>query len=72
MLIRTFAISLQLFPASLICFNLNSSAGVHGVFVRLFLSLGSCIGASTPAAWGAALVAGSSAPTVELAMFSGG
>jgi hypothetical protein len=37
----TFAISAQLFPASLMFFNLCSSAGVHGVFVRLFLGGGS-------------------------------
>ena len=36
----TFAISAQLFPASLMVFNLCSSAGVHGVFVRLFLAGG--------------------------------
>lgn len=34
----TLAISLQLLPASLIIFNLLSSAGVHGVFVLLFLA----------------------------------
>jgi hypothetical protein len=38
---HTFAISLQLFPASLICLSLCSSAGVHGVLVLLFLGLGS-------------------------------
>lgn len=32
----TLAISLQLFPESLICLRRCSSAGVHGVFVRLF------------------------------------
>lgn len=36
----TFAISAQLFPASRMVFNLCSSAGVHGVFVRLFLAGG--------------------------------
>jgi hypothetical protein len=36
----TFAISAQLLPASLIVFNLCSSAGVHGVFVRLFFAGG--------------------------------
>lgn len=36
----TFAISAQLFPASLIVFNLCSSAGVQGVFVRLFFAGG--------------------------------
>ena len=37
---RTFAISLQLLPASRIVFNLCSSAGVHGVFVLLFFGGG--------------------------------
>jgi len=32
--------SAQLFPASLMFFNLCSSAGVHGVFVRLFFAGG--------------------------------
>lgn len=52
----TFAISLQLFPASLICFSRCSSAGVQGVLVRLFLGRGSGAGASTspPDAAGAA------------------
>ena len=36
----TFAISPQLFPASLMTFNLCSSAGVHGVLVLLFLGGG--------------------------------
>jgi hypothetical protein len=45
----TFAISLQLLPASLIVLSLCSSAAVHGVFVRLFLALGSCEGGSTSA-----------------------
>jgi hypothetical protein len=45
----TLAISLQVFPVSLICFNLSSSAGVQGVFVRLFLSFGSGAEASTSA-----------------------
>jgi hypothetical protein len=47
---QTFAISLQLLPASLICFNLCSSAGVHGVLVRPFFAGGgpgmSCAGAA--------------------------
>jgi hypothetical protein len=43
----TFAISLQLFPVSRICLSLCSSAAVHGVFVRLFLTLGSVAKAST-------------------------
>lgn len=37
---RTFAISLQLLPASRMVFSLCSSAGVHGVFVLLFLGGG--------------------------------
>lgn len=37
---HTFAISLQLLPASLICFSLCSSAGVQGVFVRPFFAGG--------------------------------
>lgn len=70
--VPTFAISLQLFPASLICFNRSSSAGVHGVFVRLFLSLGSCAGLSTSAATcGVALLACASTTPVELDMVSG-
>ena len=36
----TFAISLQLFPASRMVFNLCSSAGVQGVLVLLFLAGG--------------------------------
>jgi hypothetical protein len=36
----TLAISLQLLPTSLICFNRCSSAGVHGVLVRLFFATG--------------------------------
>ncbi len=39
---RTFAISAQLLPASLIFLSLCSSAAVHGVFVRLFFT-GGCI-----------------------------
>jgi hypothetical protein len=42
MSVFTFAISLQLLPASLITLSLCSSAGVHGVFVLLFFALGSC------------------------------
>ena len=38
--IYTFAISFQLFPASLMLLSLRSSAGVHGVFVRLFFATG--------------------------------
>jgi hypothetical protein len=51
-----FAISAQLFPASRIFFSLNSSAGVHGVFVRLFLGGGSM---------GAAAMTGSPIPGAE-------
>lgn len=40
---KTFAISLQLLPASLISFNLCSSAGVHGVLVLFFLGAGGFI-----------------------------
>ena len=36
---QTLAISFQLFPASRIVFSLRSSAGVHGVFVRLFFAV---------------------------------
>jgi hypothetical protein len=36
----TLAISAQLLPASRICFNRSSSAGVHGVFVLLFFEGG--------------------------------
>lgn len=45
----TFAISLQLFPASLICFNVCSSFAVHGVFVRPFFTTGCCGGGSRSA-----------------------
>ena len=41
---QTLAISAQLLPASRICLSLNSSAGVQGVFVRLFLTGGGCEG----------------------------
>lgn len=37
---HTLAISAQLEPESLICFRRSSSAGVHGVFVLLFLAGG--------------------------------
>jgi hypothetical protein len=47
--------SAQLFPASLMVFNLCSSAGVQGVFVRLFLAGGGPIGEEA--------MLGSSAPT---------
>jgi hypothetical protein len=68
----TLAISLQVFPVSLICFNLSSSAGVQGVFVRLFLSFGSGAEASTSATCGAALLACASAPPTAVDMFPGG
>lgn len=51
--VPTFAISLQLWPASRICFSLCSSAGVHGVFVRLFFAFGSGTGVSASADAGA-------------------
>lgn len=41
-LLYTFAISAQLFPASLIVLSLCSSAAVQGVLVRLFFA-GGCI-----------------------------
>lgn len=68
----TFAISLQLFPASLICLSLCSSAGVHGVFVRLFFALGSWAGGSTSAAEAVAVAppAGAPALVAVLAMCS--
>lgn len=54
---KVFAISAQLLPASLICFKRNSSAGVQGVLVRLFLAGGgagavplSCTGTGAGAA----------------------
>jgi hypothetical protein len=40
-----FAISAQVEPASLMVLSLCSSAGVHGVFIRLFFAEG-CIGES--------------------------
>ena len=55
----TFAISAQLLPASLIFFNLCSSAGVQGVLVRLFLAGGATgeaiLGSSKPAEEGPAI-----------------
>ena len=57
MFLPTFAISLQLFCASLICFSLCSSAAVHGVLVRLFLALGSGTGTSSSAAEAPAVAA---------------
>ena len=53
---KDFAISAQLFPASRIFLSLSSSAGVHGVFVRLFLGGGSM---------GAAAMTGSPMPGAE-------
>lgn len=45
------AISFQLFPASLIVLSRRSSAGVQGVFVRLFLvAVGLGVGSFRPAA----------------------
>ena len=46
--INTFAISPQVFPASLISFNRCSSAGLHGVFVLLFLGAGTGADSSPP------------------------
>lgn len=43
---RTLAISAQLFPWSRICLSLSSSAGVHGVLVRLFFTGGVGTGAA--------------------------
>jgi hypothetical protein len=60
--LSTFAISLQLFPASLIVLSRCSSAGVHGVLVLLFFTLGSCGGASVLAAAGAAGALDAAAP----------
>lgn len=60
---HTFAISAQLFPASLMFFNLCSSAGVQGVLVRLFFVGGPVgesvmLGSSMPAEEDAAAGAG--------------
>ncbi len=47
----TLAISPQLFPASLMTFSRCSSAGLHGVFVLLFLGAGmgaTCSASSSP------------------------
>jgi hypothetical protein len=54
---HTFAISAQLLPASRICFSRSSSAGVHGVFVRLFFAGGGA-GVSSAGAGCAGAVAG--------------
>lgn len=43
------AISAQLLPWSLICLSLSSSAGVHGVLVRLFFTGGVGTGAAAAA-----------------------
>lgn len=69
--VSTFAISLQLFPASRIVLSLCSSAGVHGVLVRLFFALGSWTGDSTSVDWAAAAPP-DEAPTgvAELAIWS--
>jgi len=69
----TFAISLQLLPASRICFSRCSSAGVHGVFVRLFLALGSCAATSSSVPDAAAALAGWGADAaIGLAIWSCG
>jgi hypothetical protein len=59
------AISLQLFPASLICFNLNSSAGDHGVFVLPFFAGGGALGCSI-------VVAGPTEGSAKLAVVAAG
>ena len=64
----TFAISLHEFPASLICFSLSSSAGVQGVFVRLFLTLGSWAAVSPCSVWSDAALFWASAPALASAM----
>ena len=71
---HTFAISLQLCPASRICFSLCSSAAVHGVFVRLFFAFGSGRGASASGAGAGAGAVVSVAPAVVgvFAIWSGG
>lgn len=71
-LFYTFAISLQLCPASLICFSLCSSPGVHGVFVRLFFAFGSEAGASASVAGAALSLSAGPAAVVGLAMWSDG
>ena len=72
-----FAISAQLFPASRMFLSLSSSAGVHGVFVRLFLGGGSMgaaamagspmLGAEDAGATGADMTMG--APGARLLLF---
>lgn len=62
---RTLAISAQLCPASRICLRRSSSAGVHGVFVRLFLA-----GGGWAAAWLLSAVGG--AGWVGVAIAAGG
>ena len=62
----TFAISLQLFPASLITFSLCSSEGVHGVLVPLFLILGGGKRGSSAVCFAAAISAESSCSLTNL------
>lgn len=65
----TFAISLQLLPTSRICLSLSSSAGVQGVFVRLFLAFGSCTEASTGSVSADTALICASAPALVSAMW---
>jgi len=65
----TFAISAQLFPASLIVFNLCSSAGVQGVFVRLFLAGGGAIGEEVMLGSSAPIDAGAPPEGPDMARF---
>jgi len=58
---QTFAISAQLLPASLMVFNLCSSAGVQGVLVLLFLAGGGPIGESVILGSSFGLAAGATA-----------
>src|SRR4051794_2178379 len=55
---QTLAISAQLLPASRICFSRSSSAGVHGVFVLLFLAGGGLAPESSAGGGAAAAGAG--------------
>lgn len=58
----TFAISLQLFPASLIIFSRCSSAAVHGVFVLPFFGGGGCTAPAPATAPPSANIVGSPPP----------
>ena len=59
---RTFAISPQVFPASLITFSLCSSAGLHGVFVLLFFCTGTGAISSPPSSVCSSRFPGSPSP----------